>query len=48
MSDQIFLVLVYAWYVKNLVYELLQGFFVQYERLQEMTIFDWYTTVNVA
>ncbi len=51
MSDQILFILVYAQYTKNLVYELLNGFFHYtngmwntrgYKKWLEMTIFKWY------
>ncbi len=50
MSDQILLILVYMRYTKKtgiwfgkLLFSLYQRYF-QYQRLREMTIFDWYTT----
>ncbi len=50
MSDQILLLLVYLlctkniWYINCYTAFLLYQWYVQYQRLQEMTIFDWYTT----
>ncbi len=48
MSDQIFLILVYARYTKktskwHVIRFILYHWYVQHQRLQEMTIFDCYT-----